>query len=376
MDNPTLEELQADIADINSGTMPVSDTGTAAPEPVVVPPVSEPVVDPVTVPPVAGTPVTPPADTPPVDPTLPPADPAPVAEVNPFDKVKDLTAGRITDPEVLRQTIAAADLASELLEDADIKALYEFKKNGGTTANFYKAQATDYKALPKEDVIKMKLAEEYPTANKEQLNALFEKRYGFIDPEDDSVEAFIAQAEMDKAYNAALSSFEEQKVKSLQVGKSPEQIELERQQQEYVANFQKEAEVYSQALTKLDFGFSVKDMQDPNKLNDFTFEYTPDVNDKAVVMEVQKDPYKITSLFLTPDGNLDRGLLSRAALYARNEKKLLTAATNKAVADEREAFVKGLQNATTAPLSSPPPKDETAEQYNERMANKGQGVPI
>jgi hypothetical protein len=46
------------------------------------------------------------------------------------------------------------------------------------------------------------------------------------------------------------------------------------------------------------------------------------------------------------------------------------------VADEREAFVKGLQNATTAPLSSPPPKDETAEQYNERMANKGQGVPI
>jgi hypothetical protein len=117
----------------------------------------------------------------------------------------------------------------------------------------------------------------------------------------------------------------------------------------------------------------VKDMNDPNKLNDFNFDYTPDVNDKAIVMEVQKDPYKITSLFLTPDGGIDRGLLSRAVLYAKNEKKLLTAATNKAVADERENFVKGLQNANTAPLTSPPPREETADEYNQRMADQAHG---
>lgn len=380
MENPTIEELQADIAAMNSGTMPVSDTGTTAPIAEVVPPVSEPVVEPVApiTPPAAAAPVTPvePVTPPAAEaPVVPPVEPTPVAS-NPFDAIKDLTSGKIADSEALKQTIEAAALAKELLADDDLKALYEYKKNGGTTANFYKAQATDYKSLPKEDVIKMKLAEEYPTANKEQLNALFEKRYGYIDPEDNSVEAFVAQAEMDKAYNAALSSFEDQKVKTLQVGKSQEQIDLERQQQEFVANFQKEAEVYANSLTKLDFKYSVKDMTDPNKLNDFTFEYTPDSNDKALALEVNKDPNKFISLFLTEDGGLDRGKLTRAITYAKNEQKILTAAINKAVADERESLVKGLQNATTAPLTSPPPRDETAEEYNERMANKGQGIPM
>ncbi len=380
-ENPTIEELQADIAAMNSGTMPVSDTGTTAPIAEVVPPVSEPVVEPVApiTPPAAAAPVTPvePVTPPAAEaPVVPPADPAPSPASNPFDAIKDLTAGKIADSEALKQTIEAAALAKELLADDDLKALYEYKKNGGTTANFYKAQATDYKSMEKDDVIKLKLAEEYPQASKEQINALFEKRFGWIDPDDTSVDAFVASAEKDKAYNAALSAFEDQKVKTLQGGKSQEQIDLERKQQEFVANFQKEAEVYANSLTKLDFKYSVKDMTDPNKLNDFTFEYTPDSNDKAIALEVNKDPNKFISLFLTEDGGLDRGKLTRAITYAKNEQKILTAAINKAVADERESLVKGLQNATTAPLTSPPPREETAEEYNERMANKGQGIPM
>lgn len=300
-----------------------------------------------------------------------PEDTPPVAIANPFDAIKELTKGVIYDEGTLDQVLRQQQLANDILNDPELKSFYEFKKNGGDPQSYYKAQATDYKTLGKDEIIKMRLAEEYPTATKEQINALYEKRYPSIEEDDTSIEAHIARMELDKEYNNTLKYYEDKKVKSLTVGKSPEQIEREQQLQQQIDEFQKEGELYANTTQKAEYKYSVKNMELPDQLDDYSFEYVPDVNDKALNVKLQKDPTLLPNeLFVTEGGKFDRDKLTRVIMYARNESKFISALVNNAVAKEREKWLNKLQNADVATHANPAPRKLSLQERNQQQVEQ------
>lgn len=286
-------------------------------------------------------------------------------DFNPYDIIKTVSGGKIGDEISLKETISKAELAQQMFDDPDLKALYEHKKNGGETKKFYEYQSIDYASLDKDEVLKMRLKQEYPDANSTQINALYNKKYGEIDPEDKTDEAEVSRMEKERDYKEALTKFEAQKVKEL--AKSPEQIERERQNSEYVAQFQKEGELHVNTHDEANFEYSVKDMELPDTQNDFTFSYKRTPEDRELFKKLHTDPLQLIGMFYNQDGTFNRARYDGAIAFINNPKAFLTAAVNQAVADERDRFVKGLQNADPAKMASPPPAQKTEKEERDEF---------
>ena len=172
------------------------------------------------------------ADTPPAEPTTPqvPDTPAPetpaeqpaeaVVEENvssfnlgfegeqPKEEIKPEEAPIVYNWRDEIKKLDIREVAKELgLNDFALE-INEYLKNGGKAADYLNAKAIDYNQISDEDLIKGNYRKEFPTFTADQINRLYDKKYGEkdIDSDDDKLDKELErQADAYKIRQAKIS---------------------------------------------------------------------------------------------------------------------------------------------------------------------------
>jgi len=253
----------------------------------------------------------------------------------------EFTGGKVKTKEDIEALIAKADSPKEYKTEL-AKALDEYVAKGGDAKKFLELQGKDYSQYGEGDLIKLKLKEENPELTQREVDALFNKKYGSYDEDDDSDEAVAAKAEQRLEAKKALQFFEGQKVKEL----TPPVNESQQAAEDYIAQQKAWEQTHSQEVEKyfadkdaLKLEFALQDSGDKDKLIPQVFEWKLNVTDKQNLVEAQK---KVSLLSYCTDegGRINQEKLALVTEFAKNPSKVLSALANSVASNERERFVK------------------------------------
>lgn len=274
-------------------------------------------------------------------PKVEPKGEAPKVEKSASEILAELTDGKVKSKEEIEALIAKANSPKEYKSEF-AKQLDEYVAKGGDPKKFLEYQTKDYTKYKEDDLIKLKLIEENPELTQREVEALFNKKYGYYDPDDDSDEAVAARAEQRLEAKKALEFFETKKVKELE----PPMDERQKAAEDYIAQqkaweeaHSKEVDTFFSAKDTLKFEFAVQDSADKEKLIPQVFEWKLNATDKQNLVEASK---KVSLLSYCTDegGRINVEKLAMITEIAKNPSKFLTAVANNLVSNERERFVK------------------------------------
>jgi len=264
----------------------------------------------------------------------------PKAEKSVSEILAELTDGRVKSKEEIDALIAKANSPKEYKSEF-AKQLDEYVAKGGDPKKFLEYQSKDYTQYKEDDLIKLKLIEDNPELTQREVDALFNKKYGSYDADDDSDEAVAARAEQRLEAKKALQFFETQKVKELE----PPVDERQKAAEDYIAQqkaweetHSKEVDTFFAEKDALKFEFAVQDSADKDKLIPQVFEWKLNATEKQNLVEAQK---KVSLLSYCTDegGRINQEKLAMVTEFAKNPSKFLTAVANNLVSNERERFV-------------------------------------
>lgn len=265
---------------------------------------------------------------------------APKAEKSVSEILAELTGGKVKSKEDIEALIAKADSPKEYKSEF-AKQLDEYVSKGGDPKKFLEYQSKDYTQYAEGDLIKLKLIEENPELTQREVDALFNKKYGYFEADDDSDEAVAARAEQRLEAKKALQFFETKKVKELE----PPIDERQKAAEDYIAQqkaweetHSKEVDTFFAEKDTLKFEFAVQDSADKDKLIPQVFEWKLNATEKQNLVEAQK---KVSLLSYCTDegGRINQEKLAMVTEFAKNPNKFLTAMANNLVSNERERFV-------------------------------------
>lgn len=265
----------------------------------------------------------------------------PKVEKSVSEILAELTDGKVKSKEEIEALIAKANSPKEYKSEF-AKQLDEYVAKGGDPKKFLEYQTKDYSQYKEDDLIKLKLIEENPELTQREVEALFNKKYGYYDPDDDSDEAVAARAEQRLEAKKALQFFETKKVKDLEVPINERQKAAEdylAQQKAWEETHTKEVEKFFSEKDALKFEFAIQDSADKDKLIPQVFEWKLNATDKQNLVEAQK---KVSLLSYCTDegGRINQEKLAMVTEFAKNPSRFLTAMANTLVSNERERFFK------------------------------------
>jgi len=252
----------------------------------------------------------------------------------------ELTDGKLKSKEEIEALFEKANAPKEYKSEF-AKQLDEYVAKGGDPKKFLEYQTKDYSQHTEGDLIKLKLIEENPELTQREVDALFNKKYGYYDEDDDSDEAVAARAEQRLEAKKALQFFETKKVKDLEAPIDERQKAAEdylAQQKVWEETHTKEVDSFFSEKDALKFEFAIQDSADKDKLIPQVFEWKLNATDKQNLVEAQK---KVSLLSYCTDegGRINQEKLAMVTEFAKNPSKFLTAMANNLVSNERERFV-------------------------------------
>lgn len=169
------------------------------------------------------------------------------------------------------------------MDEHDIK-FSEFRKNGGNPYDYIQQKAVDYNKIPDEVLLKNSLKEKYPNLEAEDIQVLYDDRYGQDELADDNAnkrKSILAKAD---AYEVRQQKIKQQQtnefpVTQQQARQGESEIEVAYKQQQanidayrnFVMNDEPVQRFLSEKKLKVDFGngkFHTFDIQNPKHLVD------------------------------------------------------------------------------------------------------------